>query len=173
MEQTPTLLIEVNVTAVADGTVSQSHRLEWAPTATSVVGEVLSLPLGGIDTLKNVISTRLLGTEASETTHMLQPPAAMAWHLVGACEVDLRVAELVPGAPSAPVNVTNRAAAPLFFTLLTSTHEGRFGHNLFAVPPRSSRVVQFLFNANGTAPLPVSAAEFERSLHADWLNREL
>ena len=69
-EQTPTLLIEVNVTAVADGTVSQSHRLEWAPTATSVVGEVLSLPLGGVDTLKNVISTRLLGTEASETTHI-------------------------------------------------------------------------------------------------------
>ena len=68
----------------------------------------------------------------------------------------------------ASVTVQNKGLAPLFYALVTSTFAGRFSRNLFTVPPRSSRAIDFFFE--GLAP--TSAVEFENSMHIDWMNRD-
>ena len=160
------LSVEVNITAVADGSVARSDVVPWAPASTADVTQLLRLPLSAVNGTHQVITTRVLGIGASETTHLLQTPSLVAWVNVSRADVTLAAAMV---GKIASVALANAGAAPLFYALVTSTFAGRFSRNLLTVPPRSSRVVDFIFEAGQELP---SAAEFESSMHLDWMNRD-
>jgi beta-mannosidase len=164
--------VEVNVTDIATGAVRAHHVVTTPPLArgSAVVQELLHLAMDGIDPTKEVITTRLLpvplpdtlpaGTGATAsaassvetvetaTVHPLLPAggsdfASMAWVNVDAGDVALTCSDVTKA--NATVVVQNKAAAPLFYALVTSSVAGRFSHNLLMVPARSSRTVTFLF----------------------------
>jgi hypothetical protein len=99
----------------------------------------------------------------------------MDWTMVPSQAVVLHVVSVT--ADSATVRISNTAAAPVFYTVLTTTFEGRFGRNLLLVPPQSSRTVLFAFETSATAVAAAealvtpTAAQFESSLSVDWLNK--
>ena len=134
----------------------------------------------GIDRSSQVVTTRLLQTasldgepvEPTVVVHPLLPPAEVAWALVASADVTLRVSALAADDWHTVVTITNKAAAPLFYALLTTTFEGRFDSNLLYVPPHSSQETRFAFSETAThaGGLPTKQA-FEGSLRAEWLNR--
>lgn len=84
----------------------------------------------------------------------------MVLHVVGSVTTD-----------AATVKISNTASAPVFYAVLTTTFDGRFGHNLLYVRAKSSRTVSFAFEANATASGVPSSAQFESSLSVEWLNK--
>jgi len=102
----------------------------------------------------------------------------ISWARVPKTVVKLSVGGVT--ASKADVTLSNSAAAPLFYVLLSSTADGRFDRNLLMVPPRASVSVRFLFllekvgsDAKLKTARRMSAREFEMSLHVDFMNREL
>jgi beta-mannosidase len=174
------LLVEINVTRVATGAVTQSHTVRWTPASTATVHPLMQLPLAVISMQHEVVTTRLLAAATglpvltSETVHQLLPPAQMEWGLVPKSALAVSVSSV--SASSASVTLMNKAAAPLFYVLVTSTLAGRFDRNVLYFPPGAARTIAFLFPGQGAEAGAGAAAvptqdEVLQSLSVDWLNK--
>lgn len=128
------------------------------------------LQTGSLDGTHSVKWRSELAPEPAVVVHPLLPPAEIAWALVASADVTLRVSALAADDWHTVVTITNKAAIPLFYTMLTTTFEGRFDSNLLYVAPRSSQESRFAF-ADTTHGARVTKQEFEGSLHIEWLNR--
>ena len=78
------LRIEVNVTNVATGAVSSAKVFHASIAGTAVIAPLTTLPLGTIRASTEVVTTRVVGFDVSETVHLLLPPLQMAWVLTNA-----------------------------------------------------------------------------------------
>jgi len=169
--------VEVNVTSIVTGAVSQSHVVPWTPSSSASIDPLLKLQIAGkngtaINAEIEVITTRMIGAgsdEASETVHPLLAPASMKWVAVAKDGVSLSVAYVAGDGSSATVTVTNTdATTPLFYVLVTSKLEGRFSRNLLYLPPKASRQIDFIFSAECASKEAVL-----ESLSVEWLNKKL
>ena len=189
-----TTRVEVNVTDVATG-VARIHRVVDGidGKGSAVNEELLSIPLQNIDTAKEVVTTRLLRVsssssssssdgaqvapiDTSETVHPLLMEAGGGTLYAGVGWVNVSIDSVSIAVPSitsmnASVVITNGAASPIFYALVTTTYEGRFSRNVVMVPPRSSLTTVFLFAAEVHGEGEGDAASFLDSLSIDWFNR--
>ena len=191
-----TTRVEVNVTDVATG-VARIHRVVDGidGKGSAVNEELLSIPLQNIDTAKEVVTTRLLRVsssssssssssagaqvapiDTSETVHPLLVEAGGGTLYTGVGWVNVSIDSVSIAVPSitsmnASVVITNGAASPIFYALVTTTYEGRFSRNVVMVPPRSSLTTVFLFAAEVHGEGEGDAASFLDSLSIDWFNR--
>lgn len=173
--------VEVNVTTVATGGVTVSKVMEAIGTAdgSTAIRPLLTLPLAGVDRSAQLVTTRLVQDDSpggrldqpTVVVHPLLPPAEIAWAVASSADVTLHVAALLADEWQTVVSITNNAATPLFYALLTTTFEGRFDSNLLYVPPHSSRELRFAFFETTNGSGVPTKQEFEASLHVDWLNR--
>eukprot|EP01052_Picozoa_sp_SAG31_P033034 SAG31_NODE_3684_length_3989_cov_2.709512_1_plen_337_part_00 len=171
--------VEVNVTTVATGEVVSSKLVAGIKVNDSSVAirPLLSLPLSGIQRSTQFVTTRLVqtgdleGIPSTAVVHPLMPPAEISWVVVQSKDVSLQVQSVSLQDWATVVTVTNTAAVPLFYVVLTSSCEGRFDDNLLYVPPLSTRTVRFAFA--DIAAVSQTDDEFEASLHMEWLNRAL
>jgi beta-mannosidase len=175
--------VEVNVTSIATGLVTSSRVTNAVGPAdgSTVIRPLLRLPLAGIHQSSQLVTTRLMQTRSSSVdaqpevpvvvVHPLLPPAEMDWAIVATADVTLDASALAAADWQTVVTITNKAATPLFYVLLTTTFAGRFDSNLLYVPPRSSQDVRFAFAEAMHEERAPTKQEFEASLHVDWLNR--
>ena len=173
--------VEVNVTDVATGVVTSS-KVTAAISLTdgnTAIRPLMSLQLEGIDRASQCITTRLMQTgsadggmpdEATTVVHPLLPPTRVAWVVVAPNDVTLHVLAVEAADWKTVVSITNKAATPLFYTLLTTTFNGRFNSNLLYLPPHSTQELKFAFAESDAIGVPTKQ-EFEASLYVDWLNR--
>lgn len=149
--------------------------MNWTPSASALTTDLTQwvLPHRAINPRRQLITSRLLvesePVDTSETMHLLLPPSEVEWIVASASSVSTTAGAATD--ESVSVTVENTGDVPLFYTLMTSSFEGRFSHNVFTVPAHSSRNVDFFFADGGARPK--SGAEFQQSLRMQWLNMPL
>ena len=165
--------VEVNVTSIATGAVLSSKLVPGirASDGSAAIRPLLSLPLDGIHRETEFLTTRLIADpptpeDVTVVMHPLLPPVEVAWATAAQADVTLHVEHVSNTA--AVVSVVNAAPTPLFYTVLTTTFDGRFDDNLIYMPPHSTRIVRFSFTDADGRP---TQQQFHESMTVDWLNR--